>query len=124
MAFEERLENITLEAAVDLSAKQYFFVAQDANGRAVLAGNGANAEGVLQNAPDLLGKAASVAVSGTSKVVAGAAIALNAKVASDAAGKAKTAASGNRVLGVAREAALADGDIISVLLKLEGEPNA
>lgn len=54
------------------------------------------------------------------KVEAGAAISVGDLVASDASGKAKTAAAaaaGNHVAGVALTAASADGEIIEVLLR-------
>lgn len=123
MAYLNNLQTVSLEAGADLSAKQYFFVAVAADGQVDPAGNGANADGVLQNDPDAAGKMADVAIAGISKVVAGAAITRGDKVASDAAGKAKTAVSTNRVLGLALAAAGADGDVIPVLLKLAGEPN-
>lgn len=54
---------------------------------------------------------------GIAKVTAGAAVALNAEVMSDTSGRAITAATtGNRVCGVALQAAGAAGDIIDVLL--------
>lgn len=53
---------------------------------------------------------------GKSKVVAGAAVALNAQVTSDASGRAVTVATGNTSLGIAMEAAGAAGDVIEVLL--------
>lgn len=123
MAYLNNLQTVSLEAGADLSAKQYFFVAVAADGQVDPAGNGANADGVLQNDPDAAGKMADVAIAGISKVVAGAAITRGDKVASDAAGKAKTAVSTNRVLGLALAAAAADGDVFPVLLKLAGEPN-
>lgn len=79
---------------------------------------------MLQNAPSAAGYAATVAISGVSQVIAGAAITRGDSVASGSAGKAKTATSGNRVLGLALSAAAADGDIIRVLLKVQGAPNA
>lgn len=54
------------------------------------------------------------------RVVAGAAVAALAKVASDASGRAVTAASGNHVLGKALTAAAQAGDVIEVQLHKEG----
>lgn len=124
MAYELNLQPISMVAGQDLSTKQYYFVSMAADGQIDPTGDGASADGVLQNNPDAIGKTATVAIGGISKVVAGAAIAAGADVASGAAGKAKTATTGNRVLGKAMTAASADGDIISVLLKVQGAPNA
>lgn len=123
MATESTLVSLSAEAGSDLSTKQYYFVVRNSSGQLALAGNGATADGVLQDKPAAAGRAAAYAISGLSKVVAGAAIARGAQVASDANGKAKTAVTGNRVLGRAHIAAAADGDVISVILKLQGEPN-
>lgn len=119
----ENMQTLTFEAGVDLSAKQYYFVSVSSDGQIDPTGDGANADGVLQNKPNAAGVAATVAIAGVSRVVAGAAITCGAQVASNADGKAVTATSGERVLGRATKASLADGDIISVLLKLAGEPN-
>lgn len=121
---EQKLKTITLEAGQDLSAKQNYFVSLASDGQIDPTGDGANAEGVLQNAPAWAGAAATVAIEGVSQVIAGAAITRGASIASDSSGKAKTAATGNRVLGKALDAAAADGDIIRVLLKVQGAPNA
>lgn len=121
---EQNLTLLTMEAGQDLSAKQYYFVTVAADGQIDPTGDGAEADGVLQNAPSAAGYAATVAVAGISQVVAGAAITRGASIASGSAGKAKTATSGNRVLGKAMDAAAADGDIIRVLLKVQGAPNA
>lgn len=124
MAFENNLQTITLEAGQDLSAKQYFFVTMASDGQVDPTGDGLSADGVLQNDPDAAGRPACVGISGVSKVVAGGAIARGAQVASDASGKAATATTGDRVLARALKASTADGDLIPVLLKLAGEPNA
>ena len=62
------------------------------------------------------GDCCDVVVTGIAKVRAGGAIALGAQVTATTDGKAVTAASGNRVAGVAIEAATGDGEIIPVLL--------
>lgn len=124
MATSDNLKCVTMEAGADLSTKQYYFVSLASDGQVDPTGDGASAEGVLQNDPSAAGQPATVAIDGISIVVAGAAIARGALVASGSAGKAKTAASGNRVLGIAMEAASADGDWISVSLKVQGAPNA
>ena len=124
MATDQSMTIINLEAGQDLSSKQYYFVSMAADGQVDPTGDGLSAEGVLQDAPSAAGYPASIAIAGITKVVAGAAITRGDLVASGSAGKAKTATSGNRVLGIALEAATNDGDVISVLLKVQGAPNA
>lgn len=110
--------NITLEAGADLSSSQYLFVDVNSSGKAVVAGNGGNAVGVLQNNP-ASGAASTVQTAGIAKVIASGSITAGARVASDAAGKAKTAASTNHVLGRALEEGAANR-VISVLLMKDG----
>lgn len=121
--FEEKLYSITCEAGQNLSTKQYHFVTIAADGQVDPTGDGGRADGVLQNAPDAAGKAGTVGIEGVSMVVAGGAVAVGDAVASNAAGRAKTAASGNAVLGKARTASTLDGQIIAVQLKVQGAPN-
>lgn len=113
-------EVITMEAGTDLSAKQYYFVTQATDGQIDPAGDGAIANGILQNAPDAAGKAASVAIAGVSKVVAGAAFEEGVLLGSDSSGKAVTATSGEYILARAVEQAAADGDIVAVQLIISG----
>lgn len=107
----------TFKAAADLSANQYYFVELSA-AQTVNVCNAITdvAIGVLQNDPNAAGAAATVAIEGTTKVVAGAAIAAGAKVAPTAAGKAQTAVTTQFPRGIALEAAGADGDVIEILL--------
>lgn len=126
MALDSNLVSISLPAAGDLSAAQYKFVAINSSGAVAVVGTAGNTgDGVLQNKPSASGDVSTVAVFGVSKVLAGGAINPGAQVSSSAAGKAIAATSGHRVLGrhIGTTAA-ADGDIIPVLLKLQGEPNA
>ena len=116
MAVEESVVSITIEAGADLSAGQYKFVTLASDGQVDLtASAGGPAIGVLQNAPNAAGVAATVAISGRVKVTAGGTIAAGAKVQSDASGDALTAASGDHVLGIALESAV-DGDIFAIAL--------
>lgn len=119
MAYETNLETIgTLPAAADLSTKQYFFVFIDTNGNVALSVTaGRRCLGVLQNKPSAAGRACTVGTDGVSKVVAGAAIAIGDLVASDGAGKARTAVTGDHVQGEAITASAADGTVISVMLQ-------
>ena len=122
MAYEGTLRTIPgLVASGDLSAAQFLFMTVSATGAALNTTDAGIVDGVLQNKPDALGKEATVAFSGVSKVVAGAAITAGALVKSDTAGKAITATTGDEVAGRAIEAAAADGNIISVLLDTQGE---
>jgi hypothetical protein len=121
MATTQALIEISLKAAADLSTKQFYFVEATA-ADTVNACNAITdlAIGVLTNKPSAAGQAASVAIGGIAKVVAGAAISAGAKVAPMASGKAQTAASTQFPRGVALEAAGADGDIIHILLLTSG----
>jgi hypothetical protein len=106
-------------AAADLSTKQFFGVKFTATGVALCSVAGEQCDGFLQNKP-AAGAVCNVAVDGKSKAVAGGAIAKGARVTVTAAGKLAVAASGNYVLGIALEAATADGDIIGVLINRTG----
>jgi hypothetical protein len=117
MAYQEIVKSISLEASSDLSSSQYLFVDANSDGEAaVVSSAGAKAIGVLQNNPAAQGRAATVAVQGVVKVVAGAAIAKGAEIASSAAGKAATATSSQIVLGISMTDTTADSQIVSVLL--------
>jgi hypothetical protein len=123
--------DITLLAAADLSAKQFYAVKVDSNGKAALAGAGEVAIGVLQNKPGS-GQAATIRIAGATKMVASAAVAAGALVAANAAGKSVTATKattntsdaggaadplvGSHVMGVALTAAGQDLDVHEVLL--------
>lgn len=127
----------TFEAATNLSAKQFFAVKLDSNGQVAVAGAGEKAIGILQNKPDAQGKAATVRVSGISRMYAGGVIAPGADVAADAAGEGKTAVAntttvsgesqsnvallGSYILGRALNVTnTADGDIFPVLITHQG----
>ena len=118
MATEAPVQNLTLEAGADLSAKQYHCV-KLSSGKAVLCAAGEDALGVLQNKPSL-GEAAVYMRLGLSKCAAAAAIAEGASVAAAADGRIETAGSGDYVIGKAKAAAAGAGSIISVELTLSG----
>ena len=95
---------ITLEAAADLSSNQYNFVKLDANGKVVICvadAVGTVPIGVLQNAPDASGKAATVLVVGISKVEAG--VALNEGVAISCSDGSSAADDGQAVIADASD---------------------
>jgi hypothetical protein len=121
MAYQQAQTNITLKAGADLSAKQYFFVKIDANGDVVLAGNGENAIGVLQNAP-ASGEAANIAVAGVSKVIIGDTTSLDSGVviSSDANGKATLGVSTDFALAILIEDTTANDDVVSCLIQKTG----
>lgn len=109
--------------AADLSADQYKIV-KLAAGVVALAGAAEAGIGVLQNKPKdggTGGRSASVMLLGTSRVVAGAAVAQGAPVTADAAGKAVTATTGQAATGIALEAAGGANAIIEILLTPGGQ---
>ena len=119
MAYNESQTCVTLEAGQDLSAKQFFFVSIAADGQVDPTGDGLHADGVLQNDPAAAGRAAEVAILGITKVVCGGVVTAGGPVASDAAGEAVDAASGDVILGTALETG-ADGEVISILFQPRG----
>lgn len=101
---------------------QYLIVKE--SGSTVVISGAANAVapvGIVQNKPTPTGEAPSVRTIGVSKCVAGAAVAVGAKITSDAAGKGITAAPAagvnSGVVGIARTAAAAAGDLFTVKLQ-------
>lgn len=116
MALEQNLDARTYESDADLSSSQFRFVKLTATGTVEACSvAGEQAVGVLQNDPEA-NRAANVAVGGRSKVEAGAAVSIDDDVATDASGKAVTATTSDVILGKARSAAGADGEIVSVEL--------
>lgn len=123
MASNESTKCISKKAAGDLSTKQYLFMKLSAAQTVdTCAATTDKSLGVLQDKPSAAGKDASIAVDGTTKVVASGVIAFGAYVAPTAAGKAQTAVSTQYPRGQALEAATADGDIIEILLIAGGVP--
>ena len=123
MATQEKTTCITKKAAGDLSTKQYLFMKVSAAQTVdTCAGTTDKSIGVLQDKPSAAGKDASVAVDGTTKVIAGAAITAGAYVAPMASGKAQTAVSTQYPRGMALDTAVSDGDIIEILLIAGGVP--
>jgi hypothetical protein len=105
---------LSLVAAADLRTHQHkFMVVSGDNGCNIAAGAGVACVGVLGNKPNT-GEAAEIKIGPRVKVIASAAIAANAAVSTNAAGLAKTAATGERVLGIALEAAGAVNEIIAI----------
>lgn len=100
-------------AAADLSTSQFLCVKETSNGINLCTVAGEEVYGVLQNKP-AAGQAANVMQDGVSKCKAGAAVAKGALIMTNASGKVITAATaGSSIIGQAKEAAGADGDIIA-----------
>lgn len=108
---------ITLEAAVDLSAKQYHFVRFSGANLTNQASEAVNSglAGILLNKPQA-GEFASIQYAGKTKITAGGAITANDIVTTNGSGRAATVASGQMAAGRALQTAGADGDVIPVLL--------
>lgn len=114
-------ETITLEAAVDLSSKQYHLLRLSAAWTCNQASNtNAPIAGVLQNAPQS-GEAATVGLLGISRIVCGSSVAAGDMLTTSTSGRAVTCSpasgAGLWVIGQALEAASADGDIISAYIR-------
>ncbi len=122
MAISENKTCITLVAAADLSAKQYYFVAVDTDGKAALTGDDGNPIGVLQNKP-AAGEAATICIDGVTPVYVGTESGLGAgyNVGCDSNSAAKVSDTGSYRLGVSLEDPTADGDIISMLFQKNGK---
>lgn len=121
MASMNRKRSFTFEAGADLSAHQFKFVTFSSGQVVLNTTAGGTCAGVLITPANAQGKAVEVA-SGPGqilKIVAGAAVSVGAKVQSDNAGRAITAASGDHVQGTALTAAGAAGELIEVLLLSE-----
>jgi len=105
-----------------LSAKQYYFVSVDTNGKAALTGDDGNPIGVLQNKPTA-GQAATICIDGVTKVYVGTESGLGAgyNVGCDSNSAAKVSDTGSFRLGVSLEDPTADGDIVSMLFQKNGK---
>ncbi len=107
----------TWPAGADLTAKKYYLVKLNATKQAILGAVATDSLiGVIQNKPKIT-EGALIRFGGTSKVVAGAAIAVGARVTTNAAGQAiATTTIGDTVIGQAVEAAGALGDVIEIIM--------
>jgi hypothetical protein len=113
-----QLYTISAQAGEDLRAKQYHIVRLSAADRVAQATNADSSTGifgVLQNKPANL-EAATVAVFGETKIVAGGAITAGVMITTTASGRATAATSGQMVIGRALVAAASDGDVIRALI--------
>src|SRR3972149_1729195 len=105
------LETYTMEAAADLSAKQYHIVRGSAANKCNQgsASTDSGLIGILQNKPQS-GEFACVADGGISKVVAGGTVTANGPVTTNGSGRAANAVSGEMVIGRAIDTATTDGE--------------
>jgi hypothetical protein len=118
MATENKGKCVSMLAASDLSAAQYRFVTVNGSGKIAQTGDGAEADGILQDDPAAADRPGEVMAGiGLSKVVAGAATTAGGNAASDSVGRAVDAITGDAVMGKFMEAAGAAGDIITILFK-------
>ena len=116
MAYQIPVLDINLEAAADLSAKQFHFVKVSAANKVDVCTAITDAPiGVLQNKPTS-GQAANIRVLGISKLSANAAISAGAILGSSTDSQAQTAVATNVVCARALEAAGAANVIISALV--------
>lgn len=114
---EECLVTKSRLAAADLSDYQFHAVKiTAANTVGICTTDGEMAYGILQDTPSVAGQAASVAVRGTTKAIAGAVVTVGAQVMTDANGHLIdwTAGATKFPLGTALTAAAAAGVIFSV----------
>lgn len=139
MAYEESLRSVSLLADSSLAVytgvpllagspdpnygHQYTFVKITGVGTVGLATTKASdlAIGVMQNKPQATGAAATVAIRGFSKVMAGAAITAGAAVTCDSTGRAITGTPGtDKIYGVAVTTVTAANTLVVVALALVG----
>lgn len=123
MAFynvHQHLEGVVAKDAT-LADKQFYAVKLDSSDGTVILAVAGDGIGILQNKPSAAGHAASVAVSGRSKAVAGGAINPGQKVTSDANGKLVAATvAGTNALGMyVGDAACVADQIITVSLDVQ-----
>ena len=117
MAYEMVPEMFELaqNAGADLSAKLYYIAKVDTDEDIILAGDGEAALGVIREG-NIADKPVTVQTGGVAKVIAGAAFNAGVLVASDNAGKAVLATTGEYAIGMALQAAGAANEIVSVRL--------
>lgn len=127
MAYETPVLDMTFPASADLSTKQFLATDLDANGRVIIvAAAGSRVLGVLQDKPTAIDQGCQIRLAGITKMISGGAITVGDLVASDNAGKGKTASAlvqatgaASNVLGIALTGA-ANGDAFPVFLTLAG----
>jgi len=117
MATEQSVTRITYPANADLSAKQYHFGIINASTKiAAVASQGADADGVISNAPSAADQECSLDIAGVVKVMAGATLTAGMLLTPGADGRAEEGASGDYIVAKAITGG-ADGELIEALLR-------
>ena len=126
MAYEEKVDPISIPANADLSASQYCLGTVNSSGKLAIVGAGLSADGILQDKPAAADRPASVGCTPgrISKMRAGAAITAGDSLTPDSTGRGVTATSGDVVAAKALEAASGADVVIAVLTKFQAEPLA
>lgn len=115
MSVSKLFETISLPTVTDLHAKQYYAVAMDTSGNAVLATAAKNIAGILQNTPDgSTDTCATVGVRGKTRAAITDTIAIGAPLEVASGGTLVNHASGT-IVAIANEAG-ATGNVIAVTL--------
>ena len=104
---------ISQRAGADLRLSQYRMLVRDANGDVVRSGANGDVYGLLENNPNL-GQHANVAIDGILPGLSGAAFARDAKLRSDAQGRAVVAAVGEKYYYRAEQAATAADQFVAL----------
>jgi len=116
MAFEILDNCLSRPVYTDYSSSQFRFMYVNSSGQWQRAGDGAFAEGVLQDDPDAANKAGSCALTGSvTKVEVGGVVTAGGLVSSDSAGRVVNIASGDYVLGRALESATTAGQRVTII---------
>lgn len=120
MAYEDSVTTISVPAAGALT--QFTLVTVNSSGQVANTGDGAMAQGVVQNDPGAAGEIAEVATAGVMQVVAGGSVSAGDDIGSDANGQAVTASdgSGDIIIGKALTSASGSGSVISMLYQPTG----
>jgi len=113
-------QDISLIAGEDLSSQQFHFVKSATTDFGVLLVTNATTSvpiGVLQDDPDASGKAATVRVSGNTKVVAGGTVTRGNTLTLLATGEVQNKSGSDTKVGVALESGVT-GDVVSMVLHI------
>lgn len=116
MAFEQDVDTITVPASADLSASQYCFMYVDSNGQLAVSSAGGKMAGVLQDKPSAAAAPGALGYEGVTKVRAGGTCTKGAYAASDSAGRAVDAVSGDIAGGIFLSGTTAANDVVSMIL--------
>jgi len=120
MATQDMGKVVSLPAGADHSSNQFKLVKLNSSGQVVLAGDGEQAIGILQDKQSTTGSPCNVEIGpARTKVMAGAAGTNGGPFACNASGKAVDAITGEAILGYFTETPGGDGEIVEVLFKSE-----